>query len=292
MKAILQKVPVSTDASFAVQVFCSPYFDTPWHFHPEYELVLVLQGDGTRFVGDSIADFAPGDLVLLGTNLPHWYRNSAAYYTNDPALQAKSIVIQFNREFLGPAFFHLPETAAIRKLLDKAVQGISINGNTRTLLADKMQQMVHSTGMDRLLQLLSMLHIAAGATDSHLLSSRGASGINVKDAERMNRIYEFVMQHFTDPISTNEVSQAVNMSPSAFCRYFKKRTRKHFTYFLNELRIGHACKLLQEDDLSITEICFMSGYNNISYFNRQFKTFKKKTPQAFKQEFAPAQRYA
>jgi AraC-like DNA-binding protein len=201
-------------------------------------------------------------------------------------------VIQFSREFLGAAFFHLPETAAIRKLLDKAVQGISINGNTRTLLADKMQQMVHTTGMDRLLQLLSMLHIAAGATDNHLLSSRGASGINVKDAERMNRIYEFVMQHFTDPVSTYEVSQAVNMSPSAFCRYFKKRTRKNFTYFLNELRIGHACKLLQEDDRSITEICFMSGYNNISYFNRQFKTFKKKTPQAFKQEFAPAQRYA
>jgi AraC-like DNA-binding protein len=285
MKAILQKVPVSTDASFAVQVFCSPYFDTPWHFHPECELVLVLKGDGKRFVGDSITDFVPGDLVLLGSNLPHWYRNGAAYYANDPSLEAKSLVIQFNREFLGSSFFGLPETAGIKKLLDRSRQGICITGRTREIVAGKMHQIVDSDGMDRLLQLLSILHVVAGSADCRLLSSQGATGINVKDSERVNRIYEFVMRHFTDPISTNEVSNAINMSPSAFCRYFKKRTRKNFTHFLNELRIGHACKLLQEEDLSVTEICFMSGYNSISYFNRQFKNFKKKTPQAFKQEY-------
>lgn len=292
MKAILQKVPVFTDASFAVQVFSSPYFDTPWHFHPEYELVLVLEGEGTRFVGDSIMDFAPGDLVLLGANLPHWYRNSAAYYTGNPALTAKSIVVQFSRDFLGHAFFALPEATDIRKMLDKANHGIRICGDTREKLSTLMHEMVNSHGMERILQLLSILHTAAESADYRLLSSRGPTGINMKDSERINRIHEFVMRHFTDPISTCEVSHAVNMSPSAFCRYFKKRTRKNFTHFLNELRIGYACKALQEDDHSITEICFMSGYNSISYFNRQFKAFKKKTPQAFKQEYLQKKRFA
>lgn len=285
MKAILQKVPVSTDASFAVQQFRSAYFDTPWHFHPELELVLVVQGTGNRFVGDHISSFKPGDLVLLGPNLPHWYRNDAAYYEESSAQEAESIVVQFNHDFLGSAFFTLPETAAIRKLLDKAVMGVEIYGNTREKVTAMMYAMRGTQHMERLLQLLSMLHTIAGAEEYNLLSNQGATGTNVRDSERINRIYEYVMQNFTEPIYLKEVSSIVNMCPSTFCRYFRKRTRKNFTFFLNEIRIGYACKMLIEEDLSITEICFMSGYNNVAFFNRQFKAIKKKTPLEFKQTY-------
>lgn len=285
MKAILQKVPVFTDASFAVQEFRSAYFDTPWHFHPELELVLVVQGTGKRFVGDHISNFGPGNLVLLGPNLPHWYRNDAAYYENDASLEAESIVVQFTQDFLGDTFFGLPETNAIRKLLEKTVMGVEIHGNTREKVTAMMFAMRETQGMERLLQLLSMLHTIAVSTEYRILSNQGATGINIKDSERINRIYEYVMQHFTDPIYLHEISAIVNMCPSTFCRYFRKRTRKNFTFFLNEIRIGHACKMLIEEDLSITEICFMSGYNNVAFFNRQFKAIKKKTPLEFKQAY-------
>jgi YesN/AraC family two-component response regulator len=285
MKAILQKVPVSTDASFAVQQFRSAYFDTPWHFHPELELVLVVQGTGNRFVGDHISNFNPGDLVLLGPNLPHWYRNDAVYYEQSSAMEAQSIVVQFTHDFLGHHFFHLPETAAIRKLLDKAVMGVEIYGSTREKVTAMMYAMQETQHMERLLQLLSMLHTIAGSEEYHLLSNQGATGTNIRDSERINRIYEYVMQHFTEPIYLKEVAAIVNMCPSTFCRYFRKRTRKNFTFFLNEIRIGHACKMLIEEDLSITEICFMSGYNNVAFFNRQFKAIKKKTPLEFKQAY-------
>lgn len=285
MKAILQKVPVSSDASFAIQQFRSPYFDAPWHFHPEFELVLVVQGTGKRFVGDHICNFKPGDLVLLGPNLPHWYRNDSAYYENNSTLQAESLVIQFTKGFLGEIFFELPETTPIRKLLEKAVLGVEILGATREKITQTMYDMRELSGMNRLLHLLSMLNLMAGADELRTLSNQGVTGLNIKDSERINRIYEYVMRHFTSPIQLSEISRIVNMCPSTFCRYFKKRTRKNFTYFLNEIRIGHACKMLIEGDRSITEIGFMSGYNNIAFFNRQFKAIKKKTPKEFKQEY-------
>lgn len=286
MKAILQKVPVFTDSSFAVQEFRSAHFTAPWHFHPEFELVLVLQGTGKRFVGDHICDFSQGDLVLLGPNIPHWYRCDAAHYEPDAGLVAESVVVQFTAEFLGERFFGVPEALQVRKLLDKSVLGIAITGATRDRVAEMMQRIRQMSGMEKLLHLLQLLHqISIGAGDLYTLSNQGATGTHMRDSERINKIYEYVMQHFTQPISLDDISGILNMCPSTFCRYFRKHTRKNFTHFLNEIRIGHACKMLIEGDVSITEICFMSGYNNIAYFNRQFKAMKQMTPKAFKQAY-------
>lgn len=292
MKAILQKVPVSPDASFAIQHFKSPYFDTPWHFHPECELVLVRQGTGKRFVGDHISHFQPGDLILLGSKLPHWYRNDAAYYENNPALEAESLVIQFSPDFLGAPFLELPESLDVRKLLKKSTRGIELLGTTRKKITELMEGMQELSGMERLLQLLVILNTMASSDEFRTLSSPGATGVNIKDSERINKIYEYVMRHFTNSIQLQEISNIVNMCPSTFCRYFKNRTRKNFTFFLNEIRIGHACKLLIEGDYSITEICFMSGYNNIAFFNRQFKALKQRTPKEFRQEYLNRKDYS
>jgi AraC-like DNA-binding protein len=285
MKAILQKVPVSSETSFAVQEFRSPYFNIPWHFHPECELVLVIEGTGKRFVGDHISHFEPGNLVLLGPNLPHWYRNDAAYYEKNPVLEAASLVIQFNPNFPGDSFFELPEAVNVKKLLKKSVMGVEILGETRRIITALMHDISGLSGMDRLLHLLSILNIMASSNEIRILSNPGATGANMKDSERINKIYEYVMSNFTNPIQLQEISGILNMCPSTFCRYFKNRTRKNFTYFLNEIRIGHACKLLIEGDYSITEICFMSGYNNVAFFNRQFKAIKGKTPKEFRQEY-------
>jgi AraC-like DNA-binding protein len=289
MKAILQKVPVLSDASFCIQEFRSAYFETPWHFHPECELVLIIKGEGKRFVGDHIADFGPGNLVLLGPNQPHWYRSSEAYYSDNPGLECVSIVIQFSKEFLGNAFFELPEALTIRKFLEKAALGIEITGSTREKVARMVQDIPSEHGMKRLIHLLTMLSILSDSREYDILSSQSATGIHMNDSERIDRVYQYVMDNFTDPITLEDVSGILHMGTSTFCRFFKKRTRKNFMLFLNEIRIGHACKMLIEAEQSITEICYMSGFNNISYFNRQFKSIKNMTPQAFRQLYVERQ---
>lgn len=286
MKAILQKVPEFVDSSFAVQRFESAYFDTPWHFHPEYELVYIQKSYGKRFIGDNISNFREGDLVLLGSNLPHWYRNDAVYYHNEPSLKASSIVIQFTTDFLGETFLMTPEMFEIHHILQKAQRGLHITGSLAKIIAKQVIEITELKGMDRLLKLLSILNSISQSEEYNLLSNKGPSvGINTTDPHRINKIYEYVMNNFTEPITINEAAELIHMCPSTFCRYFKKRTRNTFTFFINEIRVGHACKLLIEGDLSITEICYKSGFNNISYFNRQFKSRKQLTPQAFRQEY-------
>ncbi|MEO8765736.1 MAG: AraC family transcriptional regulator [Ginsengibacter sp.] len=289
MKAILQKVPVSTDASFVVQEFRSPYFETPWHFHPELELVLVVEGTGKRFVGNHICDYKSGNLLLLGSNLPHWYRSDSRYYETNSLLQSESLMIQFEKSFMGESFLLLHETAPIVKLLDKAAIGLEIGGITREKIVQMMYDLRKLNSMDRLLHLLQILNILSKSDEVYALSNQAESYINIKDSERINKIYEYVMHNFTNPISLHQVAGIVNMCPSTFCRYFKKRTRKNFICFLNEIRIGHACNKLIEDNYSITEICFLSGYNNIAFFNRQFKALKKRTPKEFRQEYSERQ---
>lgn len=286
MKAILQKVPGSVDSSFTVQEFHSDYFNIPWHFHPEFELVYITKSEGTRFIGDKIGSFQPGDLVLVGSNLPHWYRNDPAYYNSDPEFKAASIVIQFTTNFLGETFLFAPEMSKIHKVLSNAQRGLELYGGLADKISSMMHEIVNLKGMDRLLHLLSILNYISSSNEYNLLSDKGPSvGINENDPKRINRVYEYVMNNFTESITIEDASELIHMCPSAFCRYFKKRTRKTFTCFLNEIRISHACKLLIEEDFSITEICYKSGFNNISYFNRQFKSHNKLTPQAFRNEY-------
>jgi len=285
MKPILQKAPTFLDSSIAVLEFQAPYFYVPWHFHPEYELVLVLESDGKRFIGDNIKNFGPGDIVLIGPNLPHWYRSDASYYENNTKLRACSIVIFFTEKTMGDLFLSCPEAIHIKKILQQSVLGLEIYGDTRKQISQMMMKILDSKGMDKLLYFLSILNILAKSNEFFSLSVAGPGNIREKDSEIINRVYEYIMKNFKKQISLNEISTLVNLSTSTFCRFFKKRTRKTFKYLLNEIRIGHACKLLIEKDSSVGEISFASGFNNISYFNRQFKAIKKTTPYLYKKEY-------
>ena len=287
MRAIIQKVPTFIDSSFALQECRGPHFSVPWHFHPEYELVYILKSEGDRFIGDSIKRFRPGDLVLIGSNIPHWYRNDEIYYRENSKtkLEVVSLFVQFNFDFLGDYFFSAPESKNIKALLDSSQMGLEITGKTRELVSQHMIEMTALSGMDKLLSMLNILNILSNSDELETLSVHKSVGVNAKDSERINTVYEHVMQNIKKPISIQEVADMLFMCPETFCRFFKKRTRKNFTYFLNEVRVGHACKMLIEKDLSISEVCFACGYNNISYFNRQFKLIKKITPQVFKQTY-------
>lgn len=285
MKAYFEQVPICADSSFLVREFNVPFFEAPLHFHPVFELTLICEGTGKRFIGDHIEDFEVGDLVLIGPDLPHFYRCSNAYYRNDPELRAKAIIIQFDPDFLGKDFFSITEMKRVSTLFSNAMRGMSFHGPTVLEITACMHRIKHSEGVERLIQLLNILNLLSKCEEYVLLSRHHIVGYNPKDTVRMNRIYQYVMDKYTDVINLREIAAYANMSEAAFCRYFKKKTRKTFTTFINELRISRATKLVVEGDLNICEICYRCGFENLSNFNRQFKIVTGFSPLKYKRQF-------
>lgn len=282
MKPVLEHLPLEAKESFVVKDFDYPYYPTPWHYHPEYELVLVTESRGKRFIGDRITDFEPGDLAFIGPNLPHLYRNEPAYYEESSELRARSIVVHFLEKSLGNDLLSLPEAEAVKHLLERSVRGLHVTGRTHAAVSRLLHEMVEVKGFPRLLKLLEVLSRLAGSTEWEYIASPGVTGHNERDSDRLNRVFEFVMQEFHREIRIAEVAEMAHMSETAFSRYFRQRTRKTFSEFLGEIRLGHASKLLVEDKLSVAEICYESGFNNLSNFNRQFRAFYQVSPLAFK----------
>ena len=286
MKPALLLVPFQPARSFSVQQFCVPYFYTQWHYHHEIELTLICEGTGTRLVGDSIENFVPGDLVLMGANLPHMWRSDAAYHQHTDGLLAKSIVIHFREDFWGDSFLTLPEMKPIRELLERAKRGLKITGYTQQLISQKMSEFVRLEGIHRLIKLLDILSIIDESSDVAVLSSIGfSSSYTQNDAQRMTKIYEYVLNQFSREIALEEIAAVVHISPKSFCRYFKSKTRKTFTQFVSEVRIGQACKLLIDDKMSIGQICYEIGFMNLSNFNRQFKAMTGLTPAQYRKTY-------
>jgi AraC-like DNA-binding protein len=285
MKPVLEHLPLEAKESFVVKDFDYPYYPTPWHYHPEYEIVLVTESHGKRFIGDRITDFGPGDLAFLGPNLPHLYRNGPAYYDETSGLRARSIVVHFLEKSLGNDLLNLPEAENVKRLLDRSVRGLHVTGATNAAVSRLLHEMVALKGFPRLLKLLEVLSVLAESSEWEYISSPGVTGHNERDSDRLNRVFEFVMQEFRREIRIAEVADLVHMSETAFSRYFRQRTRKTFSEFLSEIRLGHASKLLLEDKLSVAEICYESGFNNLSNFNRQFRAFYQTSPLGFKKMY-------
>ncbi|WP_114782916.1 AraC family transcriptional regulator [Botryobacter ruber] len=276
MKAHVQKLPLSEYSSFVADKFITPYFETPWHYHSEYELVLILIGKGKRFVGNHVSDYNEGNLTFLGPDLPHLFRKE------DEQAQGGALVIHFDEHFLGSSFRLIPEMQKINLLFQRSRMGMHLTGTCRKVIAEKMHEMLELQGMERLVCLLSVLNILADTDEYELLSSPDITGQNTKDNDRLNKVFDYVMTHFKEEIQLEEVAEVANMSYSGFCRYFKNRTKKNFSHFVNEIRIGYACKLLMESEASVSNVCFESGFNNLTNFNDQFKKVVKCTPYQFK----------
>ena len=285
MKLIIERLNKDAKSSFVLQKDVYSYYPTPWHYHPEYELVLVLRSSGEKIIGDHMSSFTDGDLAFLGPNLPHVYHNSQIYYEENSNLAAEAIVIHFNIDFLGNSFFNIPEMAAIAGFLEESVMGYAIRGNTRQLIAQKMNDMLEMSGSSRIIELLNILHILTETKEKVKLASPGfIQNFKTSGSEQITEVCDYIMKNFTYDITLNQVAKIANMSPNAFCNFFKQRTRKTFVNFLNEVRIGYACKLLSGERHNISEICYMSGFHNLSNFNRQFIRTVNKTPHQYKRD--------
>lgn len=285
MKPILEYLPRATHESFVVKYFDYKYFPTPWHFHPEYELVLVVESTGTKLVGDHVSPFAPGDLLLIGPYLPHTYSNDPAYLDEQSPLRAKSIVVHFGPEVFGSGFFALPELNKINTLLDRSRFGISVQGKTNVFVSRLLHHMTHAREFSRMSLLLDILHRLSVSDDLRSLNAHSVVAHNEGETHRMNMILNFVQKNFNRPFAFAEVANLVNLTQNSFSRYFSQRTRKSFIAFVSEVRLKHAAKQLIETTKSVIEISMESGFLNLSNFNRQFRQLYKTNPLSYRRHF-------
>jgi AraC-like DNA-binding protein len=274
--------------SISFQHVRAPHFLDLWHYHPELELVYIARGSGNCFIGDAIERFGPGTLVLLGSNLPHSWINDQKYFAPESKLVAESLAIHFVPEFLKVNLREVPEFQLIGQFMEKARVGVWFGQETTRAAVRMLEKMKAEAAFERLLRFFGILRLLAEAKDSRLLSSPGYLAMFRETNDRLGRVHEYLMNNFTRDISLEKVADIALMNKSAFCRYFKKATKKHFSQYLNEIRIGFACRLLQENgESAISEIAFESGYNTISNFNRQFKLITGHTPSAYLRRHNP-----
>ena len=287
MQAILRKINPSSDYSYASRVDDLPNFYNKWHFHPELELSYVTESTGMRFVGDSIEPFSPGDLILIGSNLPHVLKNDPDYFLPDSDLRVGSQVVQFLPDCFGKDFLHLKEMENIKALFERAKRGLHITGKTRDKVAKILNQLIiQEKGVGRITLLLQILDEIAQSDDITYLSSENfLDSYHRYESAKINEVYEFTLSHYNEKILIEEVADIANMSVSNFCKYFKNRTRKTYIQFLTEVRISFACHSLIENKKSIQHIAYDCGFHNISNFNRSFRLLKNQSPLDFRKQF-------
>ncbi|WP_026951695.1 AraC family transcriptional regulator [Algoriphagus mannitolivorans] len=287
MKKPFQKSRIPEGKAFVIQELKAPFFDVNWHFHSEYQLFVVLEGRGTRFIGDHMQAFREGDLVLTGPNLPHLWKNDLAYHDPANGLMTHGIVIYFPDNFLNESVFTLEEFDSIAQLLLKSSRGIQVIGHTNPIIKTMMVELLDLQGTKSLIQLMSMLELMAqNPEDCKLIADAAYINTNKEsEKDRMGQVYEYVMRNFQGKVNLEEAAQIANLSVSAFSRFFKSRVNKTFSDFLTDVRISHACKLLHETDKNIGEISFECGFPTLSNFNKLFRERTQKTPFEYRKEF-------
>ncbi|WP_245562289.1 AraC family transcriptional regulator [Niabella aurantiaca] len=255
-----------------------------WHCHKEVELIYIAEGAGTLLVGDHVRNFAPGTMCLIGSGLPHYWRFDDRYYERTDA-PIDVIAIHFQEAFWGQKFLDLPENKNIRLLLERVKRGMLIQGKTRALI-HSFDYLLNINGPYRIISLLALLSKIAGwAEITYLSSVRIQMDAGKAEEERINDVYEYTIRNFRRKIQLREIAAVASISPSSFCRYFKLRTRKTYSQFITELRIGHVCKQLVETDTPIKRLCYESGFNNFTSFHKCFKQITGMSPLVYQKEY-------
>lgn len=285
MKPQLLKITNQPISSFSVRQDIVPNINSRWHYHSEIELICFHKGSGTQFIGDDIRKFAAGDVVLLGSNLPHFWMFDE-YLSDEKTQMPYSTVIHFQENFIGERLLNLPESRNLRLTIDKAHQGILVSGKEAEYLMFLMDKIYKTAGFKRIIALMECLSALSDLDNFTLLSSIGFRYHEyASEDERLNTVYNFTLKNFMKKIELKEVASIAGLIPNSFCRYFKTRTGKTYNEFLLEIRIGYACKLLLDNNQSMKQVCFESGFNNFSCFHKSFKTITGYTPLTYQRKY-------
>jgi AraC-like DNA-binding protein len=271
--------------SFGSSILVKQHVDTVdknaafWHFHPELELIYINKGQGKTHIGNHLSYFNNSQLILIGSNLPH---NG---FTDRLTANGTETTVQFKSNFLGDDFLNVPEMAAIVSLFDRAKQGIRFKVETKKIIGPKIDKLLEHNGLKRVLKFLDILNYLAITDDYSLLNADGFAFVSEpQDSAKIDIIFKYINQNFQNHITLDEIANKVSMTVPAFCRYFKKATGKTFTELVNEYRVVHATKLLNESQMSIADVCFECGFNNFSHFNKQFNELTGKSASNYRKE--------
>jgi AraC-like DNA-binding protein len=279
MKAFVEHLPLSDDTSFVARTHRTPNFEVPWHQHVEYELILFTEGAGLSFIGNYVGEFEVGDIFFLGANLPHTFKKSGDLITS-------AIVVHFRKDFWGNDFLNLPESNGIFRVLNASLHGLKIKGESKELLHHFITSLEKEKGFRRIITLCECLDVLARKEEFDMLSTQEVKDVNNKNRKRIDSIFHYTMENFREPIQLSTVARLADLSIPAFCNYFKKSTRKKYIDFLNEVRIGYACKLLVDDvNITVEAASYESGFNTIANFNKQFLKVKGMTPSTYRKTF-------
>lgn len=283
MDPIKIQFPEEYNSSFIVFREKGQFFPCPWHFHPEFELVLVLESTGRRMIGDHIGHFQKDDLVFMGPMLPHIWVNDSKYINGKANYQADALGLHFEKDFLGDQFFEAPDMEEVKNILGLAKRGMAIKGKTRIKIIEILKRMPDQKGFNRLFSLMTILKVLSSSSEYNLLTSPDFK-IQKGNKDRLHKVIAYIKQNFNEDISLQQVAELANMGVTTFSIYFKKSYRMTFVQYLNNLRIGHACKLLSEENHSVGSIAYSCGFNTLANFNRQFKKHKGMTPTKFRKK--------
>ena len=258
-------------------------FSAPFHFHQEVELVYIKESYGKRIIGDKIEPFEAGDMVFIGSNLPHVWLNDEIFYKGIPGLRAKAIVLYFNTNVMGPVFYNMKEASKINAFLKKGERGLHISGKTNKIIAEKLELLLQKKDMELIIGLFETFNILANSNEIEFITSDGYN-TNIDNAEndRLSDIFKYVHENYKADIPLATIAAIANLTPQSFCRMFKKRANKHFIEYLNEVRISEACRLLLDTDWSISEVAYNCGYKTVSNFNKLFKESTGESPKAYR----------
>lgn len=281
MNPLLLDIEPLIKGSVFVKEIKKPTLNDQLHFHNVHEIALILKGSGKRIVGDNIEYFTDNDLVFIGRLLPH-----ASYIGKDYLLTNQdfhALVIYFHPDWFNESLLNSSDFMKLKKLIKEIERGIKIFGNTKTRTLKAILKLKNTTGLERIIRLLDILDFISKSDEYECLASEGyLNTYGQNDVERLGEVYKHIMKNFTNIIKLGEVSSIANMTSTSFCKYFKFKTGKTFSSFVNEVRIGQACKLILNESLNISEICYSCGFNNLTNFNRNFKHFTKMTPTEYK----------
>jgi AraC-like DNA-binding protein len=285
MKPVFEQTPHAQWESFHCEVVRGPSYNAAWHFHPEYQITFVIKSRGHRLVGDNIAPLQAGDLALIGSNLPHVWQQDEGPRGNPPA-SVHAIIIRFLDTFAGKDFLEIPEMEPVRRLLRRSARGLHVTGKTRDIVTEKMRRLPEATGLERITGLLSILATLAGSKDLQPIASPGFLPVlESSDHDRMQRVCNYINTNLGATIDRARIAREAHLSEGACSRFFKLRTGKTLPQYVNELRVGRACRLLAEDEGKITGIALECGFMNLANFNRRFREITRLTPRDYRRQF-------
>ena len=284
MKPSYRHISTPEDASFTIKEYCQPRFTNTFHFHHGYEVILIVKSAGQVYVGNKVMNYHEGEIFMFGPGLVHCWSSDMSTGADDVA---QATVVQFTADFMGKDFFETLELRKVKELLQESVYGLKFR-NTSPSLSPLFFQFQPNQQMKNLILLLQILEeLCQRRKDGALLITDDVRKIHYKesDSKKLASIFNYVFENYHHEVDIKTAASLACMSEAAFCRYFKRNTHKTFSQFVNEIRISHATRLLMGKENNITDICYTCGFDNVSYFNRQFKIHQGLTPREYRKVF-------